>query len=90
MIHVKRIHFLHAYYNCYTYTYDTFNHLSRTWIRKVEVHGPPNVQLMLLGNKCDLRTDKGPGGTTAVDYLRAKVSISSDSEQQQIIMDLIL
>ena len=52
---------------------DTFNHLSRTWIKKVEVHGPPNVQLMLLGNKCDLRADKRNGGSTGVDYIRAKV-----------------
>ena len=52
---------------------NTFNHLSRTWIKKVEVHGPPNVQLMLLGNKCDLRTNKS-NSATGVDYLRAKVN----------------
>ena len=37
------------------------------------MHGPPNVQLMLLGNKCDLRAEIQDGGTS-VDYLTAKVS----------------
>ena len=52
---------------------NTFNHLPRTWIKKVEVHGPSNVQLMLLGNKCDLRVNKS-SDATGVDYQRAKVS----------------
>ena len=49
---------------------ETFDKLPK-WIDDIKEDVPPNVQLTLLGNKCDLR--KEDGSDEGVDYMEAKV-----------------
>ena len=49
---------------------ETFDKLPR-WIDYIKEDASPDVQLTLLGNKCDLRREDG--SDESVDYMEAKV-----------------
>uniref|UniRef100_A0A8D0A342 Ras-related protein SEC4 n=1 Tax=Sander lucioperca TaxID=283035 RepID=A0A8D0A342_SANLU len=56
--------------------YDITNRKSfdniKNWIRNIEEHAPPDVEMMILGNKCDMndqrQVSKERGENLAIDY----------------------
>ena len=51
----------------------TFNAVPK-WLKEVKEYASPDIKIMLLGNKCDLR-EQTDSENEGVDYLRAKVNI---------------
>ena len=55
------------------YMQATFNAVPK-WLKEVKEYASPDIKIMLLGNKCDLR-EQTDSENEGVDYLRAKVNI---------------